>query len=354
MLASSIARRVVSSRVGGGSRAPRRARVAVPGPREAGEARAAAVAVRGEHRADAALAVRVGADDDPARPRSRRASPRACAAAGSRWRCAGRGLAVGVSSVALRRMRLAARLAQPAKGDLHAPGPDAGLLGTRPDGRGSACAAARGRERRLRLGLDRRGLRLRRRHPARLVRRPDRAHQAGRRDPADPGPLAGDDRDDRGHARPPLERPLPARARHVGTAGGRGLARPALRQAARAHARVRGDRAQGARARAARLRGRDLHAAAAGRARQGAEADDRAGAGADPDLHRGDRAEEHAAGRRDRRRLAAGVLLARARRPLALAARGGRRPLRPLARRRSTSRRPCRCRSTTTSTARAT
>ena len=38
-----------------------------------------------------------------------------------------------------------------------------------------------------------------------------------------------------------------------------------------------------------------------------------AGAGADPDLHRGDRAEEHAAHRRDRRRLAADLLLARAR-----------------------------------------
>ena len=35
---------------------------------------------------------------------------------------------------------------------------------------------------------------------------------------------------------------VPARARHVGAAGGRGLARPAVRQAARAHARVRRDR----------------------------------------------------------------------------------------------------------------
>ena len=39
--------------------------VAVPRPREAGEAGAAAIAVRGEHRADAArLAVHIGADDD--------------------------------------------------------------------------------------------------------------------------------------------------------------------------------------------------------------------------------------------------------------------------------------------------
>ena len=70
--------------------------------------------------------------------------------------------------------------------------------------------------------------------------------------------------------------------------------------------------------------GRDVPAAAAGRPRQGAEADDRAGAGADPDLHRGDRAEEHEAHRRDRGRLAAGVLLARARGRVARAARGGR------------------------------
>jgi len=43
------------------------ARVAVPGVSEAGEAGAAAVAVRGEHRAHAALPIRVRADDDPVR-----------------------------------------------------------------------------------------------------------------------------------------------------------------------------------------------------------------------------------------------------------------------------------------------
>src|SRR5918997_1112844 len=71
---------------------------------------------------------------------------------------------------------------------------------------------------------------------------------------------------------------------------------------ARAHARVRGDPAPGAVAGAARVRGRDVQAAAARRSRQGTEADDRAGAGADTDLHRVDRAEEHGAHRRDRRR----------------------------------------------------
>ena len=39
-------------------------RVAVPGAREAGEAGAPAVSVRGEHRADAAVAIHIGADDD--------------------------------------------------------------------------------------------------------------------------------------------------------------------------------------------------------------------------------------------------------------------------------------------------
>ena len=58
---------------------------------------------------------------------------------------------------------------------------------------------------------------------------------------------------------------------------------------------------------------------------QAAQADDLAGAGADPDLPGGDRAQEHRAGRRDRRRLAADLLLARARLRGAGAARGGRR-----------------------------
>ena len=75
-------------------------------------------------------------------------------------------------------------------------------------------------------------------------------------------------------------------------------------------------------------------------ARQGAEAHDRAGAGADPDLHRLDRAEEHAAHRRDRGRLAADLLLPRARGPVARAARGGRRAGGPTLGKSSTSRRP--------------
>ena len=90
-----------------------------------------------------------------------------------------------------------------------------------------------------------------------------------------------------------------------------------------AHARVRRGGADGAGARARGLRRRDAAAAAARRAGQGAEADDRPRPGADPDLHRGDRAQEHDAGGRDRRRLAADAVLARARRRVPAAARGG-------------------------------
>ena len=97
-------------------------------------------------------------------------------------------------------------------------------------------------------------------------------------------------------------------------AGRRGLARPALRQADAAHARVRRGRAQGARARAPRVRRRDARAAAARRPGQGAEAHDRAVQERDPDLPRGDRPEQHAARRRDRRRLDPDAVLARARR----------------------------------------
>ena len=94
-------------------------------------------------------------------------------------------------------------------------------------------------------------------------------------------------------------------------------------QPAAAHARVR-RRACGWRWPASgSVSRRDARAAAARRAGQGAEAHDRAGAGADPDLHRRDRAEEHDAGGRDRRRLAADAVLPRARRRVPAAARGG-------------------------------
>ena len=206
--------------------------------------------------------------------------------------------------------------------------------------RGPARARAGGRDARLRLGVGRRGLRLRRRHRARLAGRADRATiKLGSAIFQMPGALAGDDRDDGGDARPDLGRADAARAsaRPARRWPRAGTASASARQLA-AHARVRGDRAQGARPRAARVRGRDARAAAARRPGQGAEADDRAGAGADPDLPRRDRAEEHAAGGRDRRRLAARP----SSRPstsgdLRDAARGGRRARRAHARRASTS-----------------
>ena len=97
--------------------------------------------------------------------------------------------------------------------------------------------------------------------PARVDRRAHRAHPPVHRHRADLGAHAGVVRDARAHARPSVERPVHARARRVGAAGGRGLVRPAVRQAARAHARVRRHRAARAAARGAgRVRGRALPA----------------------------------------------------------------------------------------------
>ena len=150
----------------------------------------------------------------------------------------------------------------------------------------------------------------------------------------DPGALPGHDGDDRGDARPALGRALPARARDVGAAGGRGLARPALRAAScSARASTWRSCARRWRASGSSSHGETLELPLPDGPGQGAEADDRAGAGADPDLPRRDRAEEHGAGGRDRRRLAAVPVLARARGRRAAAARGGRRALGPLARR---------------------
>ena len=88
-----------------------------------------------------------------------------------------------------------------------------------------------------------------------------------------PGRTPAMTRDDRGHARHAVRRPLPARARRLRAAGLRGLARRPVRQAARPHPRVRRDRPQGAAPRAGAVRRRVLHAAAAGRPRQGADPD---------------------------------------------------------------------------------
>ncbi len=79
-----------------------------------------------------------------------------------------------------------------------------------------------------------------------LDRRADRPDRCGRGHHADPGPYAGDDRDDRGHHRHLLRWAVPARSGCVRSAGLRGLARRAVRQAARAHPRVCRDRPHGA------------------------------------------------------------------------------------------------------------
>ena len=104
-------------------------------------------------------------------------------------------------------------------------------------------ARARGGTARVRLGVDRGGVGLRRVHARGVDRRAHLAHPAVHRDRPDLGPYPGRDRDGRAHARPSVERPLHARSRRFGTAGGRGLVRPAVRQAARPHTRIHRDRA---------------------------------------------------------------------------------------------------------------
>ena len=124
--------------------------------------------------------------------------------------------------------------------------------------------------------------------------------------------LARERGDDGGDARPALRRALPDGPRHVGPAGRRGLARAGVGEAARQDARVRRDRAQRAAARAARASRRALRhpGQRRDRARQAAQADGAPAARGDPDLPRRDRAEGRRAGVRDRRRLAADLLVA--------------------------------------------
>ena len=180
----------------------------------------------------------------------------------------------------------------------------------------SVPARAGGGAARLRLGLGRRGLGNRRGQRPRLARGEDGEDQARLRDHADPRPHAREHGDDGRDARPPLRRPLPARARHVRAAGGRGLARAAVGEAARQDARVRRDRPHGAAPRGRRARGRALPDPVGrpgrDRPRQAAEADAPPAARRDPDLPRRARPEERRARGRDRRRLAADLRRARA------------------------------------------
>ena len=97
---------------------------------------------------------------------------------------------------------------------------------------GSAGRRARGGQgggaARLRLGVDRRGLRLRRAHAARLVGRAHERIQLGTAIVQMLGAHAGGDGDGGDDARPPVRRPLDPRPRRVRPAGRRGLVRPAV------------------------------------------------------------------------------------------------------------------------------
>ena len=165
-----------------------------------------------------------------------------------------------------------------------------------------------------------------------------------------PARSAGDDRDDRRDDRPALRRADAARHRleRARRSPRAGTASASARQIQRTREYVAVVRKALARERL-RVRRRDAHAAAARRARQGAEAHDLARPGAHPDLPRRDRPEQHAPRRRDRRRLDPDALLARARRRVAHAARGGRRAQRAARSTASTSRRRSTSASPTTS-----
>ena len=168
----------------------------------------------------------------------------------------------------------------------------------------AARAGAGGRAARLRLRLDRRGLRVRRGDRPRLARRPDGADPARHGDHADAGALRGDDGDDGGHARPAVGRARPARHRLERPAGRRGLARPALRPPARsARATTSTSCAWRCAASGVEYHGETLELPLPDGPGKALKLTIAPGAGADPDLPRRDRPEEHRARRRDRRRL---------------------------------------------------
>ena len=191
------------------------------------------------------------------------------------------------------------------------------LHGLRAAGNDPARAArvgAGGGDTRVRLGLGRGGLGGRCDHAARVARRADLDPEARHRDHAAAGPVACQRGDDRGDARPALGRALPDGTRHVRPPGRRGLARPGVGEAARQDPGVRRDRACDRPARAARASWRALRHPGPGRhrSREAVEADGAPAAAGDPHLPGRDRAESGRADLRDRRRLAADLLVARA------------------------------------------
>ena len=165
----------------------------------------------------------------------------------------------------------------------------------------------------LRLGVDGGSVRLRRHLAAVLARRAHHEDQAGHRHPADLGAHAGVRGDDCGDHRSPLRRPAHPRCRRLRTAGGRRLVRPVVSEADGPHTRVHQVGAHHAEARrAGDVPGRALPAAVSRRLRprQAAQAHHEAAAREHSDLPRCRRTEERRHGDRDRRRLAAALLLA--------------------------------------------
>src|SRR3954469_23087424 len=122
------------------------------------------------------------------------------------------------------------------KGTLHAPRAAHRLLGARPDRRGAVAPGPRSRIAGLRLGVVGGGVRLGCGDGTGVASGSDGEDQARLGDLPDAGPLPRDDRDDRGHARPVVERADADRDRIVGSAGRRRLAWAAVCEAAAAHA----------------------------------------------------------------------------------------------------------------------
>lgn len=103
--------------------------------------------------------------------------------------------------------------------------------------RGGSRPGPRGRAARRRAGLRRGGVLVRRREPARLPGRGDRARRSRLGDPAGLLPYPDDDREDGHRARRRLRWALRAGPRRVGGPGGRGVPRCPVRRTAGPHPR---------------------------------------------------------------------------------------------------------------------
>ena len=191
-------------------------------------------------------------------------------------------------------------------------GTAAGILGRSATGQPRR-TRRRGRGRRIRRRVHRRGVGIRRLHTAGLVGLVDAAGAAGH--VGRPAVRAHPDgvRDGRADARSPVRRPAHPRARRVRPAGRGGLVRPVVSQAAGPHPRIHRHHPAGVGPRGAGDQRRPALSAAVDRGGhhgpgQAAQAHHPPAARRHPD-HAGRRgAEERRAGRRDLRRLAADLL----------------------------------------------